>query len=103
MRSSANDRTWCFWEAGPGPFEAVVHHRWQHTYFHGENYSDLLDLRPYQYKMIRSSDYYQHIKQAIAAHPNVEWLSAEVQAMPRNGFRSAGGDFRRYVHRRLGV
>ena len=77
----ANDRTWCFWEAGPGPFEAVVHHRWQHTYFHGENYSDLLDLRPYQYKMIRSSDYYQHIKQAIAAHPNVEWLSAEVQAM----------------------
>ena len=76
-----NDRTWCFWEAEPGSFEAIVHHRWQHTYFHGENYSDLLDLRPYQYKMIRSSDYYQHIKQAIAAHPNVEWLSAEVQAM----------------------
>jgi lycopene beta-cyclase len=84
----ANDRTWCFWEAGPGPFEAVVHHRWQHTYFHGENYSDLLELHPYQYKMIRSSDYYQHIKQAIAVYPNVEWLSAEVQGMHEAGLKA---------------
>ncbi|MGB3849844.1 MAG: lycopene cyclase family protein [Tunicatimonas sp.] len=76
----ADDRTWCFWEAGTGPFEAIVHHRWQHVYFHGENYSELLDLSPYRYKMIRSGDYYQHIKQTIAAYPNVEWLSAEVQS-----------------------
>lgn len=84
-QKQANDRTWCFWEAGPGPFEAIVHHRWQHTYFHGEHYSELLDLHPYQYKMIRSYDYYQHIKEAITAHPNVEWLSAEVQAMHESG------------------
>ena len=83
-----NDRTWCFWEAEPGSFEAIVHHRWQHVYFHGENYSDLLDLHPYQYKMIRSRDYYQHIKEAIAAYPTVEWLNAEVQAMHEAGSKA---------------
>ena len=24
----ANDRTWCFWERGIGPFENIVHHQW---------------------------------------------------------------------------
>ena len=75
-----NDRTWCFWEAGPGPFEEIVYHRWQHVYFHGESYSKLLNLRPYHYKMIRSGDFYQHIKSRIAAYPNVTWLTAEVQS-----------------------
>jgi lycopene beta-cyclase len=76
----ADDRTWCFWEAGTGPFEDIVHHRWQQVYFHGENYSELLDLAPYRYKMIRSGDFYRHVKNRIATHPNVTWLNAEVQS-----------------------
>lgn len=76
----ANDRTWCFWEAGSGPFEEIVHHRWQHVYFHGEDYSKLLDLAPYHYKMIRSGDFYQYVKSCIAAYPNITWLTAEVQS-----------------------
>lgn len=77
----ANDRTWCFWEAGSGPFEEIVHHRWQHVYFHGENYSKLLNLAPYHYKMIRSGDFYRYVKSRIAAYPNVTWLTAEAQSI----------------------
>ncbi len=79
-QKQADDRTWCFWEAGPGPFEEIVHHRWQHTYFYGEDYSALLDLAPYQYKMIRSGDFYRHVKSCIATHANITWLTAEVHA-----------------------
>ena len=75
-----NDRTWCFWETGLGPFEEVVHQRWHQLYFHGQEYSELLDIRPYQYKMIRSSDFYQYVKAAIATRDNIHWLSAEVQS-----------------------
>lgn len=75
-----NDRTWCFWEKEDGPFEEVVHHRWQHMYFHGETYSELLNLAPYYYKMIRSRDFYRYVKAYMADFPNVTWLSAEVQA-----------------------
>lgn len=76
-----NDRTWCFWEEQAGPFEEIVYRRWQQMYFHGEGYSELLDLRPYQYKMIRSSDFYRHVKSQIAAHPNVTWQSAEIKSV----------------------
>ena len=76
-----NDRTWCFWEAGAGPFEEVVHQHWSRMYFHGKDYSELLDLLPYRYKMIRSADFYQYVKSTIAHHSNVTWLTAEVQSI----------------------
>ncbi len=79
-QKQANDRTWCFWEAGPGPFEEIVHHRWQHVYFHGEGYSKLLNLLPYHYKMIRSGDFYQYVRSCVAAYSNITWLTAEVQS-----------------------
>ena len=75
-----NDRTWCFWEVGAGPFEEVVCQQWYHLYFHGQDYSERMDIRPYAYKMIRSSDFYAYVKSEVAACPNVTWRSAEVQS-----------------------
>ena len=49
-----NDRTWCFWETKPGLFEEIVYRKWKNVWFHGENFSGLLKLEPYEYKMIRS-------------------------------------------------
>lgn len=75
-----NDRTWCFWEAGPGPFEEIVHRRWQQLDFWSAN--DLrpqpLDTAPYAYKMIRSLDFYRHIKAWLATQPNVTLVQDEV-------------------------
>ena len=92
-----NDRTWCFWEKGAGLFEEVVQHRWHRMYFHGEACSELLNLSPYHYKMIRSSDFYQYVKEEIARHPTVTWLSAEVQALQEKAFGAqvvtSGGTF----------
>lgn len=81
-----NDRTWCFWEKTPGPFEAIVHQRWDRMHFHGEEYSELLDLSPYAYKMIRGIDFYEHVQQQIQQFPNVEQLRADVRAIHNTPF-----------------
>ena len=35
----ANDRTWCFWEAGEGVYEPIVHRQWSQVAFHGHRFS----------------------------------------------------------------
>src|SRR3712207_2018377 len=70
-RKDENDHTWCFWEAKPGLFEPLVHHQWQQVYFYSNEYSSLLDLGPYHYKMIRSIDFYKYILEKAKEHPDI--------------------------------
>jgi lycopene beta-cyclase len=30
-----NDRTWCCWEKGDGPFESILFRKWSRVEFHG--------------------------------------------------------------------
>lgn len=78
-RKKWNDRTWCFWEKRANPFEKLVFHRWRHMYFYSDSFTKKLDLSPYEYKMIRSIDFYQHVDQEISLHQNVIRLQAAVE------------------------
>lgn len=82
---NTNDRTWCFWQDKTGLFEPVVHHKWDHAYFHSHYYSSLLNLYPYQYKMIRGVDFYNYVFEQASKHSNVTFQHAEVQAMGNEG------------------
>ena len=73
-----NDRTWCYWEAGEGQFDAIVHKTWHHIYFAGKKFSKRFKIAPYTYKMIRGIDFYTHILQRIEKHPGVVFEQAEV-------------------------
>jgi len=81
-----NDRTWCFWEAGAGPFEAIVHRQWRQLDFYGAHDSQpqALDIAPYAYKMIRGLDFYRHIGAWLATQPNVTLVQDEVLAISDN-------------------
>lgn len=76
-----NDRTWCFWEKGINDFETIVCCKWPQVKFHGTDYSATLNLMPYQYKMIRSIDFYQFVQQEIARHPNIEFLLGNISSL----------------------
>lgn len=76
-----NDRTWCFWETEPGLFEPVVHHRWGKVWFHSDKLSKLLDLPPYQYKLIRGIDFYKHCFQLIRQQPNIHIRLGEIKGI----------------------
>lgn len=78
---TTNDRTWCFWEKEPDIFEPIVQYRWQRLNFFSNSYSARLDIAPYQYKMIRGIDLYDHVRKETANHPNIEWLYEKVNAV----------------------
>lgn len=74
-----NDRTWCFWENEPGLFEPVVHHKWEMVWFHGKDFSRMLELPPYNYKLIRGIDFYNYCFDLIAKHPNIELRFGDIE------------------------
>ncbi len=80
-----NDRTWCFWEREPGPFEHIVHHQWRRLWFHQGDFSRLLDINPYVYKVIRGIDFYKELKAVLAGFPNVEWRHELVEELRNTG------------------
>lgn len=78
-KKEKNDRTWCFWETGKGPFEEVVYRKWHNAWFHADHFSELLDLAPYQYKMIRGIDYYTFCLDIIKAETRFDIVYAPVE------------------------
>ncbi|QLG47223.1 lycopene cyclase [Costertonia aggregata] len=74
-----NDRTWCFWENGEGRFDAIVHKKWNHIYFGGQNFSKRFNITPYVYKMIKGVDFYTDYLERITAYPNIEFRQETVQ------------------------
>jgi lycopene beta-cyclase len=69
-----NDRTFCYWSDRPTPFDALVHRSWDQIRIVDEHEQRSLDLGAYRYQMIRSLDFYQHVRDTLAACPNVTWL-----------------------------
>ncbi len=80
-----NDRTWCFWEKEPGLFEPVVYQKWEQVWFHGEKFSKLLSLLPYEYKLIRGIDFYDHCFDIIKKQSNIRILYGEVKEIKMDG------------------
>lgn len=75
-----NDRTWCFWEKEKGFFEKIVYRKWNSISFLSNKYSSLMDITPYQYKMIRGIDFYQYCFNEIAKHTNVEVVYGDIKS-----------------------
>lgn len=76
-----NDRTWCFWEKKQGLFESIVHSQWKSVHFFSKSFSGLLNLSPYQYKMIRSKDFYQYVHQQCLQYSNIHFKYGKVDAI----------------------
>lgn len=72
-----NDRTWCFWDS-ENLFDEIVTKKWKRAWFKNENFTNQLKLHPYEYKMIRSTDFYKLIFDKIAKDPNIEIFQDEV-------------------------
>ncbi|MBT8281638.1 MAG: lycopene cyclase [Muriicola sp.] len=73
-----NDRTWCIWEEGIGPFDSLIHKEWKQIYFGGKKYKKSLKIAPYSYKMIRGVDFYSHFKDRLGSYSNISFVQANV-------------------------
>lgn len=80
-KKTQNDRTWCFWEDTPSPFDHLVHRRWQNLIFHGTDGSSQFDIAPFEYKMIRGIDYYNFMQQELQKRPNIEFAYGQIEQL----------------------
>lgn len=76
-----NDRTWCFWEQGDGPFESIIFRKWNTVDFYGTTVSGPLNIGDYQYKMMRGIDFYEHIRTHLAQFPNIEFRQGTINRL----------------------
>ena len=76
-----NDRTWCFWEKQDGFFADIVYKKWNRLSFLSDEYADVMDISPYQYKMIRGLDFYNYCFNEISKHPNIEISYADIKSI----------------------
>lgn len=90
-----NDRTWCFWETEPGLFQPIVSKQWQQVWFHSNEFSRLLEIDPFEYKMIRGIDFYDHCFSVIEQQKNIDILYAPVTEVDA-GTTSVVADGERY-------
>jgi lycopene beta-cyclase len=72
-----NDRTWCFWDVERA-FASTVSKKWDHALFANSEFSRNLELKPYQYNMIRGLDFYQFIFDAISKHAKIDFSNEKV-------------------------
>ena len=80
-KKTSNDRTWCFWENKKGDWDAILNHFWKSIIFKGDSIAETLSIKPYQYKMIRSSDFYDNIWVEISKHQNFEFKIESVKSV----------------------
>jgi lycopene beta-cyclase len=76
-----NDRTWCFWEEGVGPFESIVCNKWTSIEVLKGDMCKQMPTAPFEYKMIQGIDFYQFVTAFAKTFANVDWQSALVQSI----------------------
>ena len=91
---SANDRTWSFWQKGENLFEDLVYQRWSKALVKGRSFEQTYDLAPYQYKMIRGKDFYDHLIPKIKSSESVTWLKDKVIELGKDGtVKTSSGEY----------
>lgn len=76
-----NDRTWCFWEKKEGIFQHLIYKEWKQVWIRGKKTERLLNLAPYQYKLIRGIDFYRYGLELISQQSNFTIQYATVKRL----------------------
>lgn len=79
VAKKVNDKTWCFWEEHPDIFEPVVYKKWSHLSFSSSFIHQELDIHPYQYKMIRSVDFYGYTDEKLTGNHHITILQGTIE------------------------
>lgn len=88
IEKKGNDKTWCFWEKQPDIFEPVICKKWNHLSFSSSITHQESDIHPYQYKMIRSIDFYRHTDKILAENQHITTIQGNVEALDTENERA---------------
>ncbi|MFE9358423.1 lycopene cyclase family protein [Streptomyces olivaceoviridis] len=75
-------RTWCYWTAEPGRFDAAVRAEWQRLRVRPRTDAPVEgNIAPLRYRMIRSDDFERVVSRDLARSPTVRRFEATVEAV----------------------
>lgn len=75
-------RTWCYWTAEPGRFDAAVRAEWRRLRVRPRTGAPVEgNIAPLRYRMIRSDDFERVVSRDLARSPTVRRLEATVEAV----------------------
>ncbi len=93
---TGNDKTWCFWEKSGGKWDSIIYNSWKKAAFISSNIYHEIDLGEYSYKMLRSRDFYQHIKEKLEKTPEITFINDKIDRIDQVT-RSAIGEKSKYT------
>ena len=77
-KKNTNNKTWCFWEKGIGKWDHLVAKTWKNANFHSSKKTLNLKLEPYQYKMLRSIDFYNEVISILSKKEHFTFIIDEI-------------------------
>ncbi len=80
VKDKGNDRTWCYWEDGKGEWDELLTKTWSRIFFGSDSYSNTIDISPFNYKMIRSNEFYKSLLDAIKLKSNITFVEDTVDS-----------------------
>jgi lycopene beta-cyclase len=80
-QKKSNDRTWCFWEKNPGPFESIIYAKWNNLQFKSTDFNKKLDLQSYTYKMIKGIDFYDFVHKYASRFKKVKFVQETITSI----------------------
>jgi len=79
--SFQNDKTWSYWEVGEGYYDDIIYKSWNKGEFIAFDDTIALNLNEYNYKMLRSIDFYNYAKAKIENAVNIDWIEDEIKTI----------------------
>lgn len=79
-KKKGNDRTWCYWENGKGEWDNIVHKSWSSIFFGSKSFSNTIAISPFNYKMIRSENFYKSLWDSINLKSNITFFEDTVDS-----------------------
>lgn len=95
-KKSNNDRTWSFWATADDELPPTLAHSWDTCWFFGDRGVAIqLQMGPYRYYTIRSSDFYAWAQAKLDSHKNVSRITAAIESIDSEAglVRTTLGDF----------
>ena len=80
VKDKGNDKTWSYWEEGEGEWDELLTKKWPKVFFGSEAFTEILDISPYSYKMIRSEVFYENLWKSILLKSNIKFVEDDVRS-----------------------
>jgi lycopene beta-cyclase len=75
---TTNDRTWCSWSEKATPFDHLAQYAWGELSFADFTGKKHQSIGNYRYQLLRSADFYHHIRQILESNGKIHFITAEI-------------------------